>query len=175
MLKSLPAMQNPWHYFQSGHRRIKRFIAWFPIIWRDEEWDAAYLYEIMRFKISRMGKSMEKNAIHVGYEKRVREMKVAQELLSRISMSKRYSPFYDDLSEELQNRDKAGKCSCPEKKYRFEPAQYDFQGKILTERLVFLHCNYCESMQRHWFAQDDAKQQADFNFLFNHLKKHSKK
>ena len=54
-------MKIPWYYFRNGYRRIKRFIIWFPIIWKDEDWDSAYLLEIIRFKISRMRREIEKN------------------------------------------------------------------------------------------------------------------
>lgn len=58
--------------FRTGKRRIVRFIAWFPVLWKDEDWSEHYLYEIMRFKISRIRKELDKNKRHVGYEKNVK-------------------------------------------------------------------------------------------------------
>ncbi len=107
-------MTNPWHYFRSGYRRIKRFIAWFPIIWQDEDWDYVYLFKIMQLKISRIRHEVEKNHHHLNWQKDVRDMKVAEELLSRMG----FSDFYDDLNEQLRDRERAGKCFCPEEKYK---------------------------------------------------------
>jgi len=167
-------MTNPWYYFQSGYRRIKRFIAWFPIIWRDEDWDSAYLFEIMRFKISRIRKEIDTNKRHVGYQKHVRQMKVVEELLSRIAYNRVYSDFYWDLSQRLRDLEKQGKCACPEKTYCFKPSTYDQAGKLLTSELVDLSCDYCKAARRRWFKEEDAKQNADFEYLFRHLQKHVK-
>jgi hypothetical protein len=148
-------------YFASGYLRLKRFIAWFPILWKDEDWDSAYLFEIMRFKISRMRRSIDENKIFVGYEKVVRDMRVAEELLSRIV----FSDFYDDLSARLTSIDKQDKCKCPAEKYTFLPGQYDKNGKILTHQWVDLSCDFCKEHRSRWFKQEDM------DFLFMHLRK----
>jgi len=43
-------------------RKIKRLIDWFPVIWKDYDWDYHSLYVIMRKKLSRM-----EPAIRSGY------------------------------------------------------------------------------------------------------------
>ena len=94
-------MKNPLalHYFRSGYRRIKRLIAWFPIIWKDEDWQHEYLFKIMQFKISRLRKSINEN------------------------------------------------------------------------KIVDLSCDYCKKMRTIWYKIEDAKEKADFDFLFEHLRK----
>lgn len=54
-------MEFPWHYFRNGQQRLKGLIAWLPVIWKDEDWDQVYLFEIMRFKICRMRQEIDKN------------------------------------------------------------------------------------------------------------------
>ena len=39
---------------------ITNIIAWFPIIWRDRDWDHWYVYEILCFKLKRMEKLFRK-------------------------------------------------------------------------------------------------------------------
>ena len=39
---------------------IKNIIAWFPIIWRDRDWDSWYIYEILNFKLKRMEQNIRK-------------------------------------------------------------------------------------------------------------------
>lgn len=165
-------MTNPWHYFRSGYRRFKRFIAWFPILWKDEDWDSVYLLEIMRFKISRIRKEIEKNKHHVGYEKRVREMKIVEELLARNA----WSDFYSKLSEELENKEKLGKCSCPEETWAFEPYNPDpITGESWGSLYVDLSCEFCKNARSRWFKRDDIKQKEDLDFLFLYLRKHYKR
>jgi len=162
------SMTNPWYYFRSGYRRIKRFIAWFPIIWHDEDWDYAYLFKIMQFKISRIRKEVEKNQRHLNWEKDVRDMKVAEELLSRIG----FSDFYYKLHEQLKDRERVGKCSCPEKTWGSIADSCDIETKeIRFYRHVDLSCTYCKNMKSIWMKREIAKEKFDFDFLFKHLKK----
>ena len=46
-------MKQIWH-------GIKNIISWFPIIWRDRDWDHWYIYEILGFKLKRMEKLFRK-------------------------------------------------------------------------------------------------------------------
>lgn len=161
-------MQNPWYYFLSGFRRIKRFIDWFPILWKDEDWDEVYLFEIMRFKTARMRKEIEKNQRHVGYEKNVRDMKVAEELLARAS----FSSFYWEQYQQRKNNDKQGKCTCSEETFLFKPNTNDPKtGEPTSYQWVDVSCDYCKSMKRFWFEYKDLKKKEDLNFLFKHLGK----
>lgn len=102
-------------FFRTSYRRIKRLIDWFPVIWRDEDWDSAYLFEIMRFKISCIRKEIEKNQRHVGCERDIHNMKIAEELLRRNALSN----FYWDLSQQREDREQLGKNVCPLKKNGF--------------------------------------------------------
>jgi len=36
------------------YRRLRNLIYWLPVIWRDENWDQAFLYRIMGHKIAAM-------------------------------------------------------------------------------------------------------------------------
>lgn len=165
-------MQNPIYYFRSGYRRIKRFKAWFPILWHDEDWEPEYLFKIMRFKISRIREEIDKNKRHVGYEKRVREMKVAEELLHRFE----FSNFYDSLNQQLEDNEKTGKCMCPEETYKIGPKySYIDTRKSGPSYFINLSCSYCKKAQKRWWDRDYAKKKEDFEFLFKHLKKHVKK
>lgn len=55
------------HSFKRG---VRNLIAWFPIIWRDRDWDYHYLLEMLAFKLRRISKSTKywntMNADNVG-------------------------------------------------------------------------------------------------------------
>ena len=36
-------------YFKTG---VKNIIYWFPIIWKDRNWDSHYIFELMKHKLS---------------------------------------------------------------------------------------------------------------------------
>ena len=39
---------------------IKNLIKWFPIIWKDRNWDHSYIYEILKFKLKKTFKPFNK-------------------------------------------------------------------------------------------------------------------
>ncbi|OJU79655.1 MAG: hypothetical protein BGO10_02170 [Chlamydia sp. 32-24] len=165
-------LNKPRIWIRRSIRRIKRFIAWFPIIWKDEDWDSAYLFEIMRFKISRIRQEIEHNKRHIGYEKHVQQMHVTEELLKRIS----FSDFYFDHSQELRNEEKAGKCQCPKETHKIEPCSYDAKtGKPNLYEWIDVSCDYCKKASSRWRKRDDIKTKEDFDYLLWHLKKHVRK
>jgi hypothetical protein len=41
--------------------RIGNLIKWFPVIWRDLDWDYSHVYDILEFKLERMHKAMSKS------------------------------------------------------------------------------------------------------------------
>lgn len=154
-------MEEMKNYFRNGYRRLKRLIAWLPIIWKDEDWDPKHLFEVMRFKISRIRKEMESNKRHSRWQEDVRDMKIAEDLLSRLGSS----DFYYDLSKKLENEEKEGRCSCPEETFSFEPLRDGFS------KMVDLRCSYCKKAAKRWYKRDDSKQKEDMDYLFGHLRK----
>lgn len=140
-------------------RFVKRLIAWLPIIWRDEDWDPAYLYEIMRFKISRMRLNIEQNARHYGWERNVKDMKVVEELLNRAAFSEFH---WDNYVKCMDDR-----CYCGGV---YNRTIYFRLPNGLTE-VKYNRCNYCSWLIRKW---DQQKQDADFNHAMEMIRKRSK-
>lgn len=141
-------------FLKSSVRRIKRFWGWFPIIWRDEDWDSAYLYEIMRYKISRIRKDITRCARHIGYQKDVEDMKIVEELLSRHS----FSDFYIDNwrgTKEL--------CNC-------KPNEDFFNVNEMGEWLNPF-CEHCKLLMK----KRHVKEKSDFNMIWDIMKKRSQK
>lgn len=98
-------------------------------------------------------------------------MKVAEELLARFG----FSDFYYELNKKLEEAEKLGKCDCPEDTFGSEPCAYDKMGEPIAFRDIDLSCSFCQAARRRWFKRQDAKEREDFEFLFQHLKKHVKK
>lgn len=47
-----------WHFCST----IKKMFIYFPLIWRDQDWDADFLYEMMEFKMERMLKALKEGS-----------------------------------------------------------------------------------------------------------------
>lgn len=65
-------------------RYLGRLWSYAIFLWGNEEWDWAYLFELMAFKLERMQKNMERDSWHVGSAKRARQLLICKNLLRRI-------------------------------------------------------------------------------------------
>lgn len=63
---------------------VVRIIHWLPCIWKDRDWDHAYLWRMMRFKLARMEKMIREHGHHLYNERDADQIKVAVVLLDRI-------------------------------------------------------------------------------------------
>ena len=59
---------------------IGNLVRWFPIVWRDRDWDWDYLAEIMEFKFRRMSGDLKRNA----RGNSARQCLICAELLKRL-------------------------------------------------------------------------------------------
>jgi hypothetical protein len=64
-----------------GLRNLK---LWFPLIWKDRQWDHYYLFKMLRMKLKLMEQFFRENAMHLGAEKDAKGMKVCVLLLDRL-------------------------------------------------------------------------------------------
>lgn len=65
-------------------RGIKNLVIWFPLIWKDDQYDWTYLSKIMEFKLRLMSKSFLKYGYHVNSKKDAMDMLICAELLKRL-------------------------------------------------------------------------------------------
>lgn len=78
---------------------IKNLIKWFPIVWKDRDWDDFYIFEVLKFKIKNTANLFEKNQSFVGWENQVRYMRICEKLIDLIQdeyYSHEYFDYYDN-------------------------------------------------------------------------------
>ena len=76
---------------------IKNLWKWFPIVWKDRDWDNHFIFEALKFKIENTAKYIKKNDRYVGCERDVEIMMTCVRLIEKIQ-----DQFYD-----LENADYA--------------------------------------------------------------------
>ena len=82
---------------------IKNLIKWFPIVWRDRDWDEAYLLTVMEFKFKNMS-HLHKNYGHLeNSELYASQLARAAELTERIKNDRLH---YSEEVEVLHNQGK---------------------------------------------------------------------
>lgn len=65
--------------------RICNLVIWFPVIWRDQDWDYSQLFLILSHKLGRMEALHRRNRRFVGVEHTIRQLATARILAHRIA------------------------------------------------------------------------------------------
>ena len=63
---------------------IKNLWKWFPLVWKDRNWDSHFIFEVLKFKIKNTSKYIGTHQRFVGWENEVRYMDLCVKLIDRI-------------------------------------------------------------------------------------------
>jgi len=69
---------------KSFFERIHNLYRWFPIIWKDQDWDYHYILETLKFKLSNQSKYTLNKSKQVNASKDARMMDLCVRLISKI-------------------------------------------------------------------------------------------
>jgi len=72
------------YFIKDFYYRVINVIRWIPTIWKDNDWDHAFLYKILRKKISHMEKYFRIDGHHLNSDKEADQMKVTVNILDRL-------------------------------------------------------------------------------------------
>lgn len=81
-------------------KSVKNLIVWFPIIWKDRNWDEDYLLEIIGFKLKQMSKFHKKHGFSVEADSVAEELKKLSKLVEKITND----DYNSERMEELVNK-----------------------------------------------------------------------
>jgi len=78
---------------------IKNLWKWFPIIWKDRDWDDHFIFEALKFKIKNTADYFVTNPRYVGVEEDVRDMRICVKLIERIQDDYYQSEYFNYLDD----------------------------------------------------------------------------
>jgi len=79
---------------------IKNLYKWFPVIWKDKDWDDSFLFEVMKFKISKMIESHGRSMPYVGYERNIEIMNTVVRLIDKVVQHEYLHEYHDYVDNE---------------------------------------------------------------------------
>jgi hypothetical protein len=97
-----------WFYKNIGYRfkyvynSIKNLIRWFPIIWKDRDWDDHFIWELIKNKLRWQAKYIGDRDFHTRAELDARRMRLCANLIDKIQ-DEFYSSEYIDYHESNFN------------------------------------------------------------------------
>jgi hypothetical protein len=92
-----------YRWFKWDAKHLHRDIAqgfrnlwkWFPIIWKDRDWDDHYIFEVLKFKVLNTANHIEEHDRFVGCETEVKYMRVCVKLMERIQTEHYRHEYFD--------------------------------------------------------------------------------
>lgn len=87
------------YYHKDIYNGVKNLIKWFPVIWRDRDWDQSYIYTILQKKLELHAEGISKRDIMVCSQRNAEIMKTSARLIEKIK-NDYYNSEYTDYSED---------------------------------------------------------------------------
>lgn len=85
-------------------RFIKRLFRWLPVLWRQEEWDYGYIYDILDVKLKELRNCFAKDDIHADAPTCLRQINICLKYLDRYRNADNYIKFPDEKPRIVNNR-----------------------------------------------------------------------
>lgn len=79
---------------------IKNLIKWGPVIWKDRDWDDTFLFEIIKFKISKMAESHGKVLPYQGFERNIEIMNTIVRLIDKFQSEHYLHEYFSYVDDE---------------------------------------------------------------------------
>lgn len=83
-------------------RGVKNLWRWFPVIWKDRDWDDHYIWEILKIKLKHQSDYIGSRDIHIGAKYDAQKMMLCVRLIEKIQ-NEFYSSEYFDYHESEYN------------------------------------------------------------------------
>jgi len=87
-------------------RRTRNLFRWLPIIWKDEQWDYHFIFEILKYKLTIMSEYIRKNNNHTSSKYDADRMMLAVRLIDKVQNEEYIDELidYNDLTKEMLDR-----------------------------------------------------------------------
>ena len=83
------------YYHKMFRTGVRNLIYWFPIIWKDRNWDSHYIFEIMKHKLSAQADYIGGRDLHTRAQQDARRMRLCVKLMGLVQ-DEFYSHEYSD-------------------------------------------------------------------------------
>ena len=63
---------------------VGNLIKWFPVIWKDRDWDDHYIFEVFKFKLEKQAKYIKEKGFHTNSDLDAKRMMLCVKLMEKI-------------------------------------------------------------------------------------------
>jgi len=91
-------------------RRVYNLYRWFPIIWKDQDWDHYFIFEVLKFKLKNQAEYIGKRGNHLSAKRDAEIMMICVRLIEKVQ-SEYYADEYMTYHESDYNWIDSESCS----------------------------------------------------------------
>ena len=89
-------------YFLNNFRvGVRNLLDWFPVIWKDRDWDDNFFFEVVKYKITKMSKSHGAYMPYVGNKRNVEIMNLIVRLIDKFQDETYLHEYFDYVDEKI--------------------------------------------------------------------------
>jgi len=78
---------------------VGNLIKWFPVIWKDRDWDDHYIFEVFKFKLEKQAKYIKEKGFHTNSDLDAKRMMLCVKLMEKVQ-EEFYTMEYMDYEEK---------------------------------------------------------------------------
>jgi hypothetical protein len=89
------------HLHRDIAQGFKNLYKWFPIVWKDRDWDDHFIFEALKFKLKNTADYFEEKQRFVGWEDEVKYIRICEKLIKRIQDDYYQMEYMDYVNMEF--------------------------------------------------------------------------
>lgn len=74
---------------------VKNLYRWFWVIWKDRDWDHHYIFQVLKFKLEKQAKHLDKVGYHESAQREAERMMVCVRLINKLQNEDYYEEMYE--------------------------------------------------------------------------------
>jgi hypothetical protein len=85
-------------FFVKSFMAVKNLVRWFPVIWKDKDWDDYFIYKILQFKLKNQAEYISRRDWHTRAKRDAEKMMTCVRLIDKITdeyYGMEYMDYYD--------------------------------------------------------------------------------
>jgi hypothetical protein len=96
-----------WFRWEAKHlhrdiaQGFRNLYKWFPIVWKDRDWDDHFIFEALKFKLKNTANYFEEKQRFVGWEDEVKYIRICEKLIKRIQDDYYQTEYMDYVNMEF--------------------------------------------------------------------------
>jgi len=83
-------------------RRLRNLYRWLPIVWKDQDWDHYFIYEVLKFKLKNQAEYIGKRGVHLSAKRDAQIMMTCVRLIEKIQDEYYASEYFEYYKSHLE-------------------------------------------------------------------------